>query len=307
MTNFWWVNQNNSYDHDRQLGILWAPLRNSRGHIERSWEDMDKVQPGDVVFHYAGQHVKAVSCVSRSSVPTTNPYKNTDAWRQDGRSVQTVYADLDPSLPLDQIPLEQRLSDTLVGKAFTKHGIPKEGYLFRLSSDVGLWLSERLDLIAEDATSETDETASTYAASAYYDQTNRQVVVNARREQSMLRDFLFKGKSESECAICGKTLPVQLLTTAHIKKRSQCNTSEQNDPNVVMPACNLGCDSLFEKHYIVIDEHGIIRHGLRQGTPDMSPILNQIVGRKCTALTGQTDAYFAWHRAESAGLHGMEE
>jgi hypothetical protein len=126
------------------------------------------------------------------------------------------------------------------------------------------------------------------------------VVVNARREQSTLRDILFKNKAESECAICGRILPVELLTTAHIKKRSVCETSERNDPNVVMAACNLGCDALFEKHYIVVDEDGVVQAGERKGTGGVSAALDSVLGRTCSALTPESSVYFEYHRAQSA-------
>jgi hypothetical protein len=302
MTNFWWVNQNGSYQHDIQLGILWAPLLNKRGHRASHWESLEKARPGDVVFHYSGQQIKAVSCVSRASLPATRPYAGGESWHRDGRCVQTVYAELDVPLPLRELPSELRKAASFKGSAFSSDGSVNEGYFFHLSEEFGLWLSDRLGLIAEETEDASSPTGSASALSAYYDETNRSVVVNARREQSMLRDALFKDKSQSECAVCGRVLPVDLLTAAHIKKRSDCETSERNDPNVVMAACNLGCDALFEKRYIVVDENGVIQAGDRTATGGVSIALKSIVGRKCSASTPLSSIYFDFHRAGNAGL-----
>ncbi|MET3705877.1 hypothetical protein ABIB17_000476 [Arthrobacter sp. UYEF6] len=310
MANFWWVIQNGSYQHDLQLGILWAPLRDKAGHRKSHWESLDRVQPGDVVFHYAGQMVKAVSCVSRGSMPASRPYEGGEAWHKDGRCVQTRYAELDAPLPLSEIPLELRKAAVFKGSAFKAGGGANEGYLFDLPTDFGVWLSERLNLLGEpdtntarDGDSPNDDN-SPPAASAYFDETDRKVVVDARREQPTLRDFLFKSKSFSTCAICGRYLPVQLLTTAHIKPRKHCDTIERNDPYVVMAACTLGCDALFEKHFIVVDETGTIQRGWREGTDDVAAAVTAVSGRACAAFTSNTSAYFDSHRFLKTELVG---
>lgn len=81
-----------------------------------------------------------------------------------------------------------------------------------------------------------------------------------RREQGILQDWLFEGKTQETCAICGKKYNVHALVAAHKKKRSECNTSERLDPNIVMPLCLFGCDYLYEKRLVTID-NGFIRAG----------------------------------------------
>ena len=61
---------------------------------------------------------------------------------------------------------------------------------------------------------------------------------NYRREQSALRAVLFEDSTETQCALCLKVIPVELMVAAHIKPRSQCTESERLDPAVVMPMCN---------------------------------------------------------------------
>lgn len=295
VTNFWWANQNNSYEHDLPLGILWAPLRNKRGHRTSHWESMDRVRPGDVVFHYANQEIRAVSCVLRGSMPADRPYPGGDAWHEQGRSIQTVYDELDAPLPLQEIPLERRTTQRFLNSAFKSSGGVNEGYLWDLSQELGIWLSDRLGLIPELGTAENALGSMRGEPWAYFDETDRKVVVNARKEQSALRDALFKDRIVAECALCGRSLPVDLLATAHIKERSACATSERNDPNVVMAACILGCDSLFEKHYIVVDEGGFVRAGNRT-TGALADVLEPLLGRRCGAMTPESSEYFSYHR-----------
>lgn len=67
-----------------------------------------------------------------------------------------------------------------------------------------------------------------------------------RREQSILREWLFNGKLTERCAICGKEYSVAALVTAHKKKRTDCTDSEKTDPQIVFPLCLFGCDFLYE-------------------------------------------------------------
>ena len=68
----------------------------------------------------------------------------------------------------------------------------------------------------------------------------------ARREQAVLREWLFGEKLTEKCAICGKEFSVNALVTAHKKQRSQCTGSEKTDPRIVFPLCLFGCDYLYE-------------------------------------------------------------
>lgn len=70
--------------------------------------------------------------------------------------------------------------------------------------------------------------------------------VRVRREQSILREWLFNGKLSENCAICGKEYSVAALVTAHKKKRVDCTDSEKTDPRIVFPLCLFGCDFLYE-------------------------------------------------------------
>ena len=53
---------------------------------------MTEPRPGDVVLHYAGQAVKAISTVSAAAVARPRPATlDPDLWDRDGRSVRVSY------------------------------------------------------------------------------------------------------------------------------------------------------------------------------------------------------------------------
>ena len=116
---------------------------------------------------------------------------------------------------------------------------------------------------------------------------------SSRKEQSLLRTILFGDSSENECALCHKTLPVNLLIAAHIKPRSKCSNEERVDENIVMPVCKIGCDDFFEKGYLLIDDNGCIS---KNESIVSSAILDEILikfnGKKCSHHKKETKRYF---------------
>ena len=64
---YWWVNQGDSFEEARKLGALWAPLEDKGGNKQPSWESLDLVKQGDVVFHFAKKMVRGISLVTSES------------------------------------------------------------------------------------------------------------------------------------------------------------------------------------------------------------------------------------------------
>lgn len=100
--------------------------------------------------------------------------------------------------------------------------------------------------------------------------------------------------AQAECALCGGTLPEDLLVAAHIKPRSQCSEAERLDiPSIAMTACLLGCDALYEHGYITVSAAGTIQAGKRSGPPT----LGNLIGRPVASHVDNRIEYFAWHRS----------
>lgn len=76
----------------------------------------------------------------------------------------------------------------------------------------------------------------------------------SRKEQRLLRSWLFENKESETCAICSNIFSVNSLVAAHKKPRSICSFNERVDPHIVMPLCKYGCDYLYECcHVIIVD------------------------------------------------------
>ncbi|MCT6816263.1 MAG: HNH endonuclease [Lysinibacillus fusiformis] len=120
--------------------------------------------------------------------------------------------------------------------------------------------------------------------------------IKARKEQRLLSEYLFEGKYKCKCQICNEEYPVEFLHTAHIKKRQFCDDNERLDvKNIVMPICKFGCDDLFEKGYIVVNNGEVIINR-RGNTDSFNEKLGKIEGNHCDFWNENTKVYFQWHQ-----------
>jgi len=126
---------------------------------------------------------------------------------------------------------------------------------------------------------------------------DREQTVQGRVEQGFLRGMLFQGRDRSTCSLCGAVLPTELLVAAHIKPRSECNSQERRDArNIAFPVCLLGCDALYERGFVSVNDKGQVVTTKRKGLPDnLQNRLQKLNGRRCSAWNDANAAYFSWH------------
>jgi hypothetical protein len=126
---------------------------------------------------------------------------------------------------------------------------------------------------------------------------DREQTVKGRTEQRFLRTQLFRGKKKVKCALCGCALPTDLLVAAHIKPRSVCTDAERRDAaHVVFGVCLLGCDALYERGYISVDEKGRVVSASGSALPSgLRMHLTAVRKRTCPSWRDETAKYFEWH------------
>ena len=121
------------------------------------------------------------------------------------------------------------------------------------------------------------------------------VVSKRRAEQHIFSEYLFSGKDYVTCSICHKNYPSDLLVAGHIKKRSDCSDSEKRDLNIVMPVCKFGCDDLYEKGYILINDKGLVVSNPNLNLEgNVREYVNDILGKKCTFFSEKSKKYFEY-------------
>ena len=131
------------------------------------------------------------------------------------------------------------------------------------------------------------------------DGTDRNQVTKLRKEQKILKEWLFSKQKYAVCGICNKEYPVSFLVVAHIKKRSKSNDAERINLDIVMPMCKLGCDELYEQGYIGVKEGKVVSINQKYTTAIIQNLKESLMGINCTYYNDQTKGYFEWHLKEN--------
>lgn len=103
--------------------------------------------------------------------------------------------------------------------------------------------------------------------------------VAGRREQGILREWLFRGENTGDCAICGRAFSTGALVVAHKKKRSRCSEAERLDPHIVFPLCVFGCDWLYERGYVTV-RGGVVTEGRTAPHETERAMVSSLAGRE---------------------------
>jgi hypothetical protein len=305
---YWWVNLGDSYEEVRKLGALWAPLKDKRGYPKSYWDSLDLVRRGDIVLHYANKKIRAISSVTQNSRIAEKTLKDKSQWQDLGREVVVEIQDFDFTIDISEIPPTIKLnSGTGIETPFDRNGKVKEGYLFQAPTDVVKFVFQHLRLAPMDADVDLNETALELFGD-FSSGTDKAITTTFRREQRALRQHLIGSSEIAQCGICGKKLSRNLLVASHIKPRSYCTEKERIDPHVAMLACVLGCDALFDKGAIYIDEEGHIRpSGKLNSTPDLDLFLQGLVGKRADAFSANSRKYFEWHKKNMTQTPNLNE
>lgn len=118
----------------------------------------------------------------------------------------------------------------------------------------------------------------------------------SRKEQQFLRAHLANGELEGVCSICQNIFPLDFLVAAHIKPRKYCEMIEKLDfDNIVTFMCKTGCDDLYEKGYIYLDEGFIQRNVKRKTTDYLDKIISNLEGKKVKNWSN-SKVYYDFHK-----------
>lgn len=291
---FWWASQGKNHPIAIQQGSLWTCTW-ADGSLPTDRALIKKIHSGDVVFHYQGPFLRAVSVADGSFVayPRPDGYpKGIDADPDDGWLV-TVKPVIQ-GLEIHRDRIAELLPHGSPGP-LDKNGSPQQKYLSSLTPLDGNRLLAAVDL--------TDPSGTTNMLTnpAEMDSEDRNTDAAARAwsriEQRGLRNYLLASRTEASCGLCGRLLPAPLLVAGHIKPRAHCTNQERWDYRAIaMLTCLLGCDALFEHGYVAVDETGTIVSGRPTANHELLDAAADLIGTRCPAYSGETSSAFQAHR-----------
>lgn len=291
---FWWASQGKNHLVAIEQGSLWTCTW-ADGSLPTDRALIKKIHAGDIVFHYQGPFLRAISVAEGSFMPYPRPEgypKGVDADPDDGWLV-TVNPVIQ-GLEIHRSRVAELLPHGSPGP-LDKNGSPQQKYLSRLTTLDGERLLTEVDLADPAATADLP-TNPTEADGEDRD-TDATARVWSRIEQRGLRNYLLAGRAEASCGICGRLLPTALLVAGHIKPRMHCTNQERwNYRAVAMLNCLLGCDALFESGYIAVDDTGTIVTGRPTANRELSDAAASLIGSRCPAFNDERASAFQAHR-----------
>lgn len=118
-------------------------------------------------------------------------------------------------------------------------------------------------------------------------------------DEVRLRTLLFGRRELGRCALCGRLLPVELLSVVYVKPLEACAPDELEDVgNNVLPGCRLGCAGLFREGFVVVED-GVVQPGREEPLTDpVEERIEELVGNRCEYWHSGSEAYFHWHASE---------
>jgi len=142
---FWWVNQGKTYAAERDGGYIWAPQRTKTGASPYYfWENVSRVSAGDIIFHYEGGAVRAVSIATERGYESDRPPELPSVeWDTTGWKADCDYAELAEPIPL--VAVQSRLAEMQIDKGpVNDTGRVNQGYVYGLSAEAASFLAKHL-------------------------------------------------------------------------------------------------------------------------------------------------------------------
>lgn len=141
--NYFIVFQNKTFKEEKNGQYLWAPQRNNRNGKVFHWENMKKVQPGDIIFSMYRQEMVSVNVATKKAIEANNPFiEHEKTWARNGWLVKADYKVL--SRP---VSMKKHMNEILPlcppkYSPFTRKGTGAQGYLFEIDVNLGDLLLE---------------------------------------------------------------------------------------------------------------------------------------------------------------------
>lgn len=250
MTNYYWVNQGDTYKEELRAGCLWAPNTNSKGAKLSHWETMDLLTPGDIVFNYSKGYLMGFAVVNSTAVPILKPFgAGTDySPSQGGRIVFCTYKTAATAVTFNQISSDILLKNQLssgTNPVLTNMGKVAQKYLCPISESAATLLANLLGEVL--LTEGIEETSAFTKAAKSIAATTVKAIVDARLGQGKFRRDLEEVFGNA-CPITNLSIS-PLLRASHIKPWATSTNFERLDPeNGILLAA--GIDAAFDRGYV---------------------------------------------------------
>lgn len=277
--NYWWVNQNQTFEQEFAGGYLWSPKRKSNGGINPFYEFMREVAPGDIVFSFHGAQIRALGIARSSAYESPKPPEFGTAgpnWSAIGWRVDVRYWELErrvrPSEHMDVLgpfmqpkyaPLQrdgrglQAVYLTFLSPDFAERLL----HLIGPETEVLKRIAIELKDVGADVTEDTavglveweEHLIQTVSSDDQIPETEREAIIIARRGQGKFKENVLC--VEQRCRVTGVDR-VEHLRASHIRPWRDCADHRQRLDGDNGFLLTPSIDHLFDRGYISFERSG---------------------------------------------------
>lgn len=270
---YWWVNNKQTYPHEIGGNYLWSPTARQDGGRNEFYENMKRVQPGDVVFAFAGGEIKAVGVCSAPAILAPKPGEfgaSGSNWGNEGWRVPVEFTRLStplrpkdhmdvlaPTLPERYSPIQSNGNGNQ-GAYLAAVPVPMADVIVQLLgprwAEVDRTISIDPNLKTEAIEASEEQVEQELRNRTDLTETDKLQLVRARRGQGVYRQNL-EG-FEKACRITGVESR-RHLRASHIKPWRASTTFEKLDGNNGL-LLSPHVDHLFDQGYISFTDGGAL-------------------------------------------------
>ena len=273
---FWWVNQNQTFDHEFSGGYIWSPKRRANNARNPFYEFMREVSPGDVVFSFNKTRIPAIAVAQSHcyEAPKPEEFGSTgDYWADIGWRVDLHYFRIaNPIRPADHMSVLRTLLPQRYSPLQQSGRGQQSVYLTELQEPLALALVELLgrdarEIIAgnrasdeEDALGKVpptleyeDRLAAHIAADEDIPETEKKSIIVARRGQGKFKQNV--RQIESRCRITGVD-KIEHLIASHCKPWRDCTNNRERLDGENGLLLTPSIDHLFDRGFISFEGDG---------------------------------------------------
>ena len=145
--NFWWVNQNQTWNQEIGGGYMWSPQLPTEGKNIFHYDNMLGVKEGDILLSYYDQKIQHLGLIKSEAYYYQKPIEFRSAgedWNLDGWKVDVTYKEINP--PLSPKDFWDDLQPVLPSKysPLNYNGGGYQGYLFNIPNEMASLLLGKL-------------------------------------------------------------------------------------------------------------------------------------------------------------------
>ncbi|WP_146551164.1 HNH endonuclease [Rummeliibacillus sp. SL167] len=290
------VMQGETYEEDKDLGIIWSPIYDKAGLEPHFWSRMKQVKKGDLIFHYVKGAIVAMSMAQSDCREEVKPVLFRLQTEEKGHVVQTTYYPLE--IPIIIRDFWQEIHPLLPAKysAFQDDASGNSGYLYPCSEEMTLTFSHIIRSLnkkneEQQLSLSIDDIQQTNPLFSLLDRIDAQVKMHLQQEQSY---FLEQQRTlwQERCSICDIHLPA-LMRATHAKPIKDSLLEEKNDPyNGILLCANHAI--LYEEGLITFDGSGRLHISQQIDPEDYSKF--QLVQNMKIKIHPENKSYFRWHK-----------